>query len=256
MLQDLLTKTRELAGKKTAAAEDAYRRLVRRLAGGGEEVAPEQVVRDLEKWGKDVGQFQADVERTARRLELRAKFDQLPDLERKRAAIAAAVREAEARYTAAIAAAGAAHGAAMGELSGPEREVAAAIAAGEAARRELEETCDRPEVLARFAAADAREKEARNRLYTLEANQRLLIGQQLPRALDELAAYDRKGVGSMVPRESISFLERESRTEAAALVDRLREAVPRLEQEIAAAREAHAAALAERDAAAAEKLVP
>jgi hypothetical protein len=71
-ITNLLTKTRAAADQRRAAADDEYRKLVRKCADGAE-ISPEKILSQLDKWNRDVGEFPKDVEALAARIDLAAE---------------------------------------------------------------------------------------------------------------------------------------------------------------------------------------
>ncbi len=141
-ITNLLTKVRATADQRAAAAADAYKSLVAKCARGAE-VDPDQILKSLAGWGRDPAEFQADVERMERRLELRNKADTLPDLRGKNADIDTRAAAAAAEFEREIEAASAKRAAVFVKLTAEREPVVAAISIAEAAERALGNTARR-----------------------------------------------------------------------------------------------------------------
>lgn len=128
-LRPLLDRMKEFDTRREADRRARYGKLVLRVARGEDLGGPEQVTTAVEALGRDVDEFQADIEYAAERLELRAVADQLAPRTDAKHAAAEAAQAAEAVYSAELRRLEEAHSA----------RIAAARAAYEAAARRVEE---------------------------------------------------------------------------------------------------------------------
>jgi hypothetical protein len=138
-LADTLARVRAGADQRKAAAEDAYRKLVRRCADGAE-IDPAQVVRQLDEWGKTAEDFERDVDAISRRLLWRSEVQQLPDLRSRLATTEGKLREADEQYAAAIQEANRKYSAAVTPLKTEQAALERTIRTSEQAEQKLAET--------------------------------------------------------------------------------------------------------------------
>ena len=161
----LLGAVLDAAERRSAMYGAAYRKLVDQCARGETPDDPDAILKALSTWGRDVQEFQADVERKAERLEARAEFDQLAARRAVLASIVSRAATAQAAWDAEVKAAHEKLQATLKALADPERDAQAAIRRAEDAERKLVESAP-PELQAAVTAARDAHNEARNRLKT------------------------------------------------------------------------------------------
>lgn len=173
-VERVLARAKSAADQRQAAEDTAYRKLVAKVARGGD-VTPEQIFAQLVT--RDVERFRADVEAVVRRLACAAEAAALPARVQELADLRAKISATEDEYTAAVQAANKKYAEKMPPLKAAEREQERLIRSAETARSEVLETAD-AEVLDKLKAA---EKEARDAAVALGGlENELSVGERTP----------------------------------------------------------------------------
>jgi hypothetical protein len=132
------------SAKRRAESDDqAYLQLVLRC-GRGEEVDPDKVLVSLNKWGRDIHQFQEDVEKHTDRLDLDRLAATGPELQEELSAVQVRIEEANTEYARVVSAAETERETALLPLENRERELTRKIAAASDARAKLIRECTDP----------------------------------------------------------------------------------------------------------------
>lgn len=257
-IADLLTRTRAKADQRHAADSEAYGRLVTAAAEGNGD--PDQILKHLDRTGRDVEAFQADVEFLAERMLLKATLDGMAALTQERDKVEASIRNLDQEHLAAVVAEETRFENALQPLRVKHHSLSMQMTAAEQAEQKLRATCP-PERLEELAAASRAVGEQRAGIERIERGLAEIKARSLPesqrRHANAIAALAGLGVpkwpGDMAAADT---WKKERDFEATRTAD-LEAAVARIErEELPAAREELARLEREQDAAAAALLLP
>lgn len=178
----ILEKVSTTAKRRAEMDDQAYTQLVQRC-GRDQEIDPDKVLIALNKWGRDLDQFQADVEAFATRLELVDVAATAPDLEIRLEEVRLEIDQLDRELEAAIEAASRKRDAAVMPLLDEQRQKTIALDRARAAKSKLIAECTDPHRLATVKATQTRLQDSQDRL-----SQLIAVAEQLPYAIRTLEA--------------------------------------------------------------------
>lgn len=152
-VSDLLARARAKADQRDADATAQYRKLVQQAAEGKIELDPDGVLKALERLGRDLDEFQGDVEQQVKRIEAADQLARQPQAEAERLKVDAESEELLAAHRAAVAELERQLAGKMDRLKARDKEAEAQITRAIAARELLRRTAPADRLAARDEAA-------------------------------------------------------------------------------------------------------